>query len=453
MESCPSNEDNIGKIFDLNAQTLIQCLENKNLDIADQRISNLDKKFKEYIKSTSVSKIIDLDRGWSLCDFHELINGGDDLTAKALLENTQYGYMTVCSLFFKYEFLESDRYPGRMPEYSKINNNTVSVMDAYFKGEFTSRTKVDLEGADQRISRECLEILQPLSVKRFIDFINDYPLANQYFLDIQKQIEKLYPNQKNGVEIGFNRGLVNGLEMIYRSYQLAKLESKVDGDLNQFGNLFEKPPNTYLGLPIVNDDQEFQSIRGEIIKLPMLASIIGEGIIDESTSLKKIVNKNIEYYLEKYQYDRLRFLNNFLYGLEEGYQSTFGLFYLISKGEREDLDLYRNLHELNFEPKTHQRIVDFIMGKCYIDNGRYKNFPDVVNSKDVVYLDSEDYFNNSGKVFNLFSILENLLLYRYRYWPANVVDYISNGFCTGVNNAIELFIQLGEEKLIDSINL
>ena len=93
------------------------------------------------------------------------------------------------------------------------------------------------------------------------------------------------------------------------------------------------------------------------------------------------------------------------------------------------------------------------MGKCYIDNGRYKNFPDVVNSKDVVYLDSEDYFNNSGKVFNLFSILENLLLYRYRYWPANVVDYISNGFCTGVNNAIELFIQLGEEKLIDSINL
>jgi hypothetical protein len=212
---------------------------------------------------------------------------------------------------------------------------------------------------------------------------------------------------------------------------------------------------SYLGLPIIND-RDYGRIRSKIEKNYRIISYLGRIIIKNSSSLEKIINTNIAFYEEITKDSDIDFFDSFTGGLRDGYQVIFGLFDIIAKttsGMEENLFKQAQIDEATLNSNTVQRVTDFVSGRCIVDNGRYRYYPDINDSDDVCELDAMEYFERSDKVYELISDLEEQRFLNYADFsaPFQAIKMGQFGFSRGIINGIQTFIQLREEQLISSV--
>jgi hypothetical protein len=229
--------------------------------------------------------------------------------------------------------------------------------------------------------------------------------------------------------------------------------------------MIENVKANFCGLPIPDNEEAIllqveqdATNPGEALGVDFLAF----AIIQRNKNISLIIQQDIDQWNESID-GRMQSVQNaaeFTSGIEAGYSFMIGLISAI-RYMRGNYDSIKDFLSFGVENgdipligrKEVSRIRGVLSGEAIIDRGSHGEYAET--SSDIAYYDAWDYVDESLVLDEMIqlekNIIRNMLERNYKTEEKSCVDSHIDGFERGLQNAVELYLQVAEERVIEKI--
>jgi hypothetical protein len=227
--------------------------------------------------------------------------------------------------------------------------------------------------------------------------------------------------------------------------------------------LSEYPKSSYCGLPIPSD-HEIIEINSDFLKdnesnINHNLYLAADNVIKRNPTISEIISYDITFFqefeaIENYTEEQI---NEYSMGISSGYAFYIGLHTLVSfiRSDYDNMSDYLNFEGDNLivsgiSESEKDRIFTVRNGHALIEKLEDEEF--MGDSSDLAFVDAGKYIYESNKIEELFdNEIENIeTMLRTEYKDKFDKRILANieGFKHGVANAIEMYLQIKEERII-----
>lgn len=230
--------------------------------------------------------------------------------------------------------------------------------------------------------------------------------------------------------------------------------------------MFENTKENFCSLPIPNNEEalllqvEQDTLNpGEAPGVDFLAF----AIIQRNKNISLVIRLDIDQWVDSIDGRMLSEQNaaEFTAGIESGYSFMIGLISAIRymRGNYESIKDFLSCGAENGDipllgKKEVNRISQVLNGQAPVDKGSHGEY--VETSADIAYFDAWDYVDESLVLDEMIrlekNIIRNMLDKNYGPEEKGCIDSHIDGFERGIQNAVELYLQVAEEKVIEKID-